>query len=111
MGSAGQALTSPTPTPTTPTPSWTAMWESSAHGSPPRTLPLPRASLRSPSRSWTPTSRSTELVMEVVLLLLLLRLLRLLQKPLQKHPPQKLPLQRRKLLLPKKQRLLAGDSP
>ena len=31
------------------------------------------------------------------------------QKLLQKHPPQKLPLQRRKLLPPKKLRLLAGD--
>merc|ERR1712107_940095 len=63
------------------------------------------------SRSLSPTSRSTVLVMEVVLLLPLLRLLRLLQKLLQKHRPQKLPLQRRKLLLPKKLRLLAGDSP
>ena len=33
------------------------------------------------------------------------------QKLLQKHLPQKLPLQRRKLLPPKKLRLLAGDSP
>ena len=33
------------------------------------------------------------------------------QKLLQKHRPQKLPLQRRKLLPPKKLRLLAGDSP
>ena len=31
------------------------------------------------------------------------------QKLLQKHLPQKLPLQRRKLLPPKKLRLLAGD--
>ena len=33
------------------------------------------------------------------------------QKLLQKHLPQKLPLQLRKLLPPKKLRLLAGDSP
>ena len=33
------------------------------------------------------------------------------QKLLQKHRPQKLPLQRRKLLPPKKLRLLAGDFP